>query len=89
MLLGFLKFSFFQALNDLGDQHNLPFEFVDGYISQMSVSIPWASLLTDSSYVEVNGMVITVQPKQRQESGTLVTDNFVFIKRYSIIFKIC
>ncbi|XP_054259234.1 autophagy-related protein 2 homolog A [Macrosteles quadrilineatus] len=59
-----------QALNDLGEQHNVPFEFVDGYISEMSVSIPWASLLTQSSYVEVSGMVLTVQPKQRQDSGT-------------------
>lgn len=58
-----------QALNDLGDLHNLPFEFVDGYISEMSVSIPWASLRTDASYVEVSGMVITVQPKQRLDSG--------------------
>ncbi|KAK7872956.1 hypothetical protein R5R35_004266 [Gryllus longicercus] len=58
-----------QALNELGEQQNLPVEFVDGYISEMSVSIPWASLLSDSSYVEVNGLLLTVQPKQRADTG--------------------
>lgn len=44
-------------------------EFVDGYISEISVSIPWKSLLNDSSFVEVKGLAFTVQPKQRAESG--------------------
>lgn len=60
---------FFQALNELGEQQNLPIEFVDGYIEEISVSIPWSSLLKDSSYVAVSGMVFTVQPKQRSDSG--------------------
>lgn len=58
-----------QALNELGEQQNLPIEFVDGYISQMSVSIPWSSLLSDSSFVEVVGLMLTIQPKQRADSG--------------------
>ncbi|GFG37838.1 hypothetical protein Cfor_03151 [Coptotermes formosanus] len=58
-----------QALNELGEQQNLPIEFVDGYISQMSVSIPWSSLLKDSSFVEVMGLMLTIQPKQRADSG--------------------
>lgn len=58
-----------QALNELGEQQNLPIEFVDGYISQMSVSIPWSSLLSDSSFVEVMGLMLTIQPKQRADSG--------------------
>ncbi|XP_066992632.2 autophagy-related protein 2 homolog A [Anabrus simplex] len=58
-----------QALNELGEQQNLPVEFVDGFILEMSVSIPWASLLSDSSYVEVSGLVLTIQPKQRADSG--------------------
>ncbi|XP_069689778.1 autophagy-related protein 2 homolog B isoform X2 [Periplaneta americana] len=58
-----------QALNELGEQQNLPIEFVDGYISQMSVSIPWSSLLSDSSFVEVTGLILTIQPKQRADNG--------------------
>uniref|UniRef100_A0A1B6D799 Autophagy-related protein 2 n=1 Tax=Clastoptera arizonana TaxID=38151 RepID=A0A1B6D799_9HEMI len=59
-----------QALNELGEQQNIPFEFIDGYISEMSVSIPWTTLLKDSSYVEVSGLAFTIQPKKRVEKGT-------------------
>ena len=36
----------------------------------MSVSIPWLTLLSDASYVEVTGLRVTVQPKQRSDTGT-------------------
>ncbi|XP_071454260.1 autophagy-related protein 2 homolog A [Hetaerina americana] len=58
-----------QALNELGDQQNIPVEFVDGYISVISVSIPWSSVLKDASYVEVTGLFLTVQPKKRSDCG--------------------
>ncbi|KAG8235893.1 hypothetical protein J437_LFUL010123, partial [Ladona fulva] len=58
-----------QALNELGEQQNIPVEFVDGYISEISVSIPWSSVLKDSSYVEVTGLSLTVQPKKRADCG--------------------
>lgn len=58
-----------QALNELGEQQNFPVEFVDGYISEISVSIPWKSLLNESSFVEVKGLAFTIQPKQRADSG--------------------
>lgn len=64
-----------QALNELGEQQNLPIEFVDGYIEEVSVSIPWSSLLKDSSYVAVSGMVFTVQPKQRADSGASMLES--------------
>lgn len=67
----------------MADEHNLPVEFVDGYLSEISVSIPWTSLLTDSSYVEVSGMVITVQPKQRIDSGMAVVNiSFLFAQNW-------
>ncbi|KAH0569025.1 autophagy-related protein 2 homolog B [Cotesia glomerata] len=59
-----------QALNEMGEQQHLPLEFVDGFISEMSVSIPWSALLSEASYVEVKGLKITVQPRQRTETGT-------------------
>ncbi|XP_008558251.1 autophagy-related protein 2 homolog B [Microplitis demolitor] len=59
-----------QALNEMGEQQHLPLEFVDGFISEMSVSIPWSALLSEASYVEVKGLKITVQPRQRSETGT-------------------
>ncbi|XP_063976895.1 autophagy-related protein 2 homolog B [Diachasmimorpha longicaudata] len=59
-----------QALNEMGEQHHLPLEFVDGFISEMSLSIPWSALLSEASYVEVKGLKLTVQPRQRTETGT-------------------
>nr|XP_050867799.1 autophagy-related protein 2 homolog A isoform X1 [Vespula vulgaris] len=59
-----------QALNEMGEQQNLPLEFVDGFITEMSVSIPWSALLSEASYVEVTSLRLTVQPRQRAETGT-------------------
>ncbi|XP_056630005.1 autophagy-related protein 2 homolog A [Diorhabda sublineata] len=59
-----------QALNELGEQQNWPLEFVDGYIESLFISVPFMSILKDSSYVEVKGLKITVQPKKRNESAT-------------------
>lgn len=59
-----------QALNELGEEQNWPVEFVDGYIENLFISVPFMSILKDSSYVEVKGLKVTVQPKQRHESAT-------------------
>ncbi|GJQ81045.1 Atg2 [Trypoxylus dichotomus] len=59
-----------QALNELGEKQNWPMEFVDGYLKKLSITVPWTSLLRDSSFVEVEGLKLTVQPKQRTESAT-------------------
>ncbi|CAG9863843.1 unnamed protein product [Phyllotreta striolata] len=59
-----------EALNELGEKQNWPLEFVDGYIDKLFVTVPFMSILKDSSYVEVRGLKITVQPKQRHESAT-------------------
>ncbi|CAN7949654.1 unnamed protein product, partial [Ixodes pacificus] len=57
------------GLNELGETFNLPIQFVDGFISSIEVAIPWSKPLTDNSMVEVDGLLITVQPKQRTEDG--------------------
>ncbi|XP_025831922.1 autophagy-related protein 2 homolog B isoform X2 [Agrilus planipennis] len=59
-----------QALNELGEKQNWPLEFVDGYLDELFVSVPWASLLKDPSFIEVRGLKLTLQPKQRNESAT-------------------
>lgn len=56
----------------MGEQQNWPMEFVDGYVEQMSISVPWSALLKDSSNIEVKGLNITIQPKQRSDNGKLV-----------------
>lgn len=54
----------------MGEQQQLPLEFVDGFITEMSVSIPWSALLREASYVEVKSLRLTVQPRQRSDTGT-------------------
>ena len=61
-------------MNEVGAANNLPLEFVDGYIRQVRVSIPWSALLTASSHVEISGLMLTVQAKQMQDDGELQGD---------------
>ena len=55
----------FRTINSLIDSADLPVEFVDGYISDLSVTIPWANLLTESCYFSISGPTITIQVKKR------------------------
>ncbi|KAJ8924233.1 hypothetical protein NQ315_007024 [Exocentrus adspersus] len=59
-----------QALNELGEQQNWPMEFVDGYVQKIYLRVPWSSILKDGCYIEVTGLKLTIQPKQRHESAT-------------------
>lgn len=58
-------------MNELGEHRNLPIEFVDGFISEIKVGVPWSSLLNESSSLEVNGLNLVIQPKQRSDSGKI------------------
>ncbi|KAK3878072.1 hypothetical protein Pcinc_017284 [Petrolisthes cinctipes] len=60
------------ALNEGADQLNLPLKFVDGYIGEICVSIPWQALLSESCFVEVTGLMVTIEPKQRAEDISMV-----------------
>lgn len=68
----------FQALNDLAEQQNIPFEFLDGFIEKMSVSVPWSSILHDASYIEVRGLALTIKHKERDKSSKY---QYVFFKK--------
>lgn len=60
------------ALNDVADQLNLPIKFVDGYIGEICVTIPWQAILAESCFVEVSGLMLSVEPKQRSEDVSMV-----------------
>ncbi|CAB3388360.1 Hypothetical predicted protein [Cloeon dipterum] len=64
-----------QALNELSTQQKLPFWFVEGSLAQVCVSVPWTSLLSDSSYVEICGLSITVRPKHRVDTGASMLES--------------
>ena len=57
-----------QNLNEVLESVGAPVEIRDGCVSSISVEIPWSSLLTANSKVEIKGLEITVQPKYRLES---------------------
>lgn len=47
-----------------------PLEIVDGFVSSISVTIPWQALLTDHCTLEVLGLQITCRPKYRTSEFT-------------------
>lgn len=57
--------TFLQALNEVAEQQNIPFEFTDGFIEKMSVSVPWSSILTDASNIQVEGLSLTIKKTKR------------------------
>ncbi|XP_065311944.1 autophagy-related protein 2 homolog B isoform X3 [Dermacentor albipictus] len=60
-----------KGLNELGEKFNLPVRFVEGYISSIEVAIPWSRPLTDNSVVEVDGLMLTLQPKERIDDASM------------------
>lgn len=54
-----------QAVNELLESLGAPLEIVDGFVSSISVTIPWQALLTDHCTLEVLGLQITCRPKYR------------------------
>nr|XP_054759186.1 autophagy-related protein 2 homolog B-like [Lytechinus pictus] len=58
------------ALNELLESCGAPVEIRDGSVGSISVEIPWSSLLTSSSKVEIKGLQLTIQPKYRTEDGS-------------------
>lgn len=60
-----------KGLNELGEKFNLPVRFVEGYITSIEVAIPWSKPLTDNSFVEVDGLMLTVQPKERIDDASM------------------
>uniref|UniRef100_A0A3B3ZN14 Uncharacterized protein n=1 Tax=Periophthalmus magnuspinnatus TaxID=409849 RepID=A0A3B3ZN14_9GOBI len=53
------------AVNELLESLGAPLEIVDGFVSSITVTIPWQALLTDHCTLEVSGLQITCRPKYR------------------------
>lgn len=47
----------------------LPIEILEGHVASVSVSIPWSAPLSDDSFVDVSGLVVTIRPKARIDHG--------------------
>ncbi|XP_077464814.1 autophagy-related protein 2 homolog A [Stigmatopora argus] len=57
------------AVNELLESLGAPLEIVDGFVSSITVTIPWQALLTDHCTLEVTGLQITCRPKYRIGGG--------------------
>ena len=66
------------TLNEALENYNVPFEIVDGFIGSISMSIPWSALVHDNTILEISGLELTVQPKQRHDKGTGVMLDSMF-----------
>lgn len=67
---------FYQSLNELSEEQGFPVEFLDGSIAEVTVSVPWSALLSDSSFVEIKGLCLVVNPKQQNKHGQFFYNNF-------------
>ncbi|CAL9707012.1 unnamed protein product [Knipowitschia caucasica] len=57
------------AVNELLESVGAPLEIVDGFVSSITVTIPWQALLTDHCTLEISGLQITCRPKYRTSGG--------------------
>ena len=57
------------ALNEMLGGSGVPLELVDGFISSISVSVPWSALLNDSCEIEIHGLELVFAAKQKADAG--------------------
>lgn len=60
-----------EALNELSEEYNLPLEFLSGSIDFVSIFVPWTSLLSENTVIEVKGLKLVFQPKERPQDVSM------------------
>lgn len=70
----------FQAVNELLESLGAPLEIVEGFVNSITVTIPWAALVTEHCTLEVTGLQITCRPKYRTSElyWPFFVDSFLF-----------
>ncbi|XP_035267111.1 autophagy-related protein 2 homolog A [Anguilla anguilla] len=53
------------SVNELLESVGAPLEIVDGFVSSIAVTIPWAALVNDHCTLVVTGLQLTCRPKYR------------------------
>ena len=65
-----------QAKEAVGEESTPPlFKFVDGYIRELSVNVPWRNLLGEDCFFSIDGLTITLQVRSRREMDLLNSTN--------------
>ncbi|XP_037694662.1 autophagy-related protein 2 homolog A isoform X2 [Choloepus didactylus] len=52
------------SVNEVLESLESPLELVEGFVGSIEVAVPWAALLTDHCTVRVEGLQLTLQPRQ-------------------------
>ena len=58
-----------ESLNELLETQGWPFEFTDGQIGLLTVSVPWNALMTNDSSIEASDVVLCLRPVKRLHEG--------------------
>ncbi|XP_012375149.2 autophagy-related protein 2 homolog A isoform X2 [Dasypus novemcinctus] len=52
------------SVNEVLESMEAPLELVEGFVGSIEVAVPWAALLSDHCTVHVEGLQLTLQPRQ-------------------------
>ena len=63
-------------INSMLEGTEAPIEFVDGFIQELTVTVPWSNLLTDNCFFEIRGLTVTCQVKKRAHPSQLSASIF-------------
>jgi autophagy-related protein 2 len=63
-------------INSMLEDTEAPIEFVDGFIQELSVTVPWSNLLKENCFFEIRGLTITCQVKKRTHPSQLSASIF-------------
>ena len=77
MALDQLSVDLYRGTGEIHDLHtvnkqlknyNVPLEISHGYIGGINISIPWASLLTGKTRVEIKNLEVTIHPHRHPDT---------------------
>lgn len=63
-------------INSMLEDTEAPIEFVDGFIQELAVTVPWSNLLSDNCFFEIRGLTVTCQVKKRAHPSQLSASIF-------------
>ncbi|XP_020613758.1 autophagy-related protein 2 homolog A-like [Orbicella faveolata] len=66
------------SVNEMLDNAGIPVEIIDGFIGSISVSVPWTALLSESCCLDIQGLEVTITPRQRVDTGGSMTDSMIW-----------
>jgi hypothetical protein len=73
-------------INALLEDSDVPLEFIDGYIRELSVTVPMANLLKDNCLFEINGLTLTLQVAKKSDIAMSSGTDVMILKIFFAFF---